>query len=80
LKDRVTLRRWRPGTNFAVADVSPSIVKSQAGSFASQAPAQPANANPAAGVARSVTSLVSPNGALHVPGQEIPAGSLVTDP
>jgi hypothetical protein len=45
-----------------------------------QSPPQPENAQPGAGVSVSVTFEKKSNGAEHVPGQSMPAGSLVTVP
>ncbi len=45
-----------------------------------QAPLHPAKLEPAAGVAVSATAVATLKLAEHVPGQEIPAGALVTAP
>src|SRR5512137_1813371 len=46
----------------------------------SPSPLQPANVDPVAGVAVSVTGLAETKSAVHVLPQSIPAGSLVTVP
>jgi hypothetical protein len=45
-----------------------------------QAPPQPVNSEPRSGVAASVTDVPSANWYEQVPGHEIPAGVLTTDP
>ena len=66
--------------NVAVTDRSALIVTVQVPVPEQPPPLQPVNAEPAAGVAVSVTTVPSLNDAAQVAPQLIPAGELVTVP
>jgi hypothetical protein len=66
--------------NVAVTDRDALIVTMQVPVPEQPSPLQPANAEPSAAVAVSVTTVPSENGAEHVAPQLMPAGELVTVP
>lgn len=68
-----------PVLNVAVSDLDELIVTAHA-PVPAHAPLQPANAEPEAGVSVMVTTVPLVKFALHVPGQLMPAGLLVTVP
>jgi hypothetical protein len=66
--------------NVAVTFFAASIVTTQVSDAFVQAPVQPANVDPLAGVAVSVTDVPLLNEVVHAAPQSIPAGALVTVP
>src|SRR5436190_1282890 len=70
---------WVIGVNVAVTVWSAVMVTEQ-GPVPVQAPVQPVNAKPVAGVGVSATTVPSANVVLHVVGQVMPAGFEATDP
>lgn len=68
-----------PVLNVAVSDLDELIVTAHA-AVPVHAPLQPANAEPVAGVSVMVTTVPPLKFAVHVPGQLMPAGLLVTFP
>jgi hypothetical protein len=66
--------------NVAVTDVSALSVTTHVLVPEQPPPLQPVNVEPAAGVAVSVTTVLSAKGAEHVAPQVMPAGELETEP